>query len=349
MSRHAELCFMPGVCKKQHSEKAKRSKTDADAVAVSSHLLGVCDGVSEVESFGISPDLLPREILQECVAAAEAQLEPGGDTGLYEGLARLLCDAYRNTSSHGSTTVLLAALDHTLTVPKLHVLNLGDCELILMRRLGCEWVPVYRTEPQRVNGHKQHPLQLARVDETIDPDFVEELHSYPLIMNGSSVCILEVAEDDLVVMGSDGVFDNLFVNEIVSLVQKRVTGPPSIEELHDLAAAIVMEAHAKVGTVCDTPLGKDAGGKPDDTAVVVASIIPMRSPDASATWGHMPSYRRRQEESMFGCGATRNIQCGHGDDEEDDDATSFGEVSEGSQGSEYRTECKPGTHACSLQ
>lgn len=346
---------MPGVCKKQHAEKAKRSKTDADAVAVSSHLLGVCDGVSEVESFGIQPDLLPRELLQECVMAAEAQLEPGGDSRAYDGLISLLVEAYRNTESHGSTTVLLASLDHSTTVPKLHILNLGDCELILMRRRGQEWVAIYRTEPQRVNGHKQHPLQLARVGEDIDPAFVEEEHAIPLIQNGSAFSALDVMEDDLVVMGSDGIFDNLFVNEIVSLVQKRVTGPPSIEELHDLAAAIVHESHVKVGTVCDTPLGKDAGGKPDDTAVIVASVIPMHSPDASATWGHMPSFRRRQAASMFGCSAgERATRCGadaEGDEEsydEDDSQLSTGQVSEGSQGSDYRsrsTECQ----VCALQ
>merc|ERR1719253_2268352 len=110
----------------------------------------------------------------------------------------------------------------------------------------------------------------------------------------------------------------IFCNEIVSLVQKRVTGPPSIEELHDLAAAVVHEAHKKVGTVCDTPLGKDAGGKPDDTAVIAASVIAMHSPDASATWGHMPSFRRRQASAMFSCGAERTGRCGDVSEEEDE-------------------------------
>jgi len=251
--------------------------------------------------------------------------------------------------------VLLASLDHSTTSPKLHILNLGDCELILLRRRGQEWVAIFRTEPQRVNGHKQHPLQLARVDESIDPDFIEEQHAIPLIQNGSQFTSLDVMEDDLVIMGTDGVFDNLFVNEIVSLVQKRVTGPPSIEELHDLAAAVVHESHVKVGTVCDTPLGKDAGGKPDDTAAICASVIAMHSPDASATWGHMPSFRRRQAASMFACSADRARCGGVGEDDSLSDETtddgsqmSLGGVSEGSQGSDYRsrsTECQ----VCALQ
>ena len=31
------------------------------------------------------------------------------------------------------------------------------------------------TEMQRIDGHAQTPLQLARVDERIDPDFHEDL------------------------------------------------------------------------------------------------------------------------------------------------------------------------------
>ena len=35
----------------------------------------------------------------------------------YAGLIELLVDAYRNTDAHGSTTVLLTALDHTFGAP----------------------------------------------------------------------------------------------------------------------------------------------------------------------------------------------------------------------------------------
>merc|ERR1719247_3724212 len=133
-SGYAELCFLPGVCKIQHPDKSKAGAIDADAVVLSSHFLGVCDGVSQVEQFGIRPDELPVALLRECAHAAEAQLEPHGNPDAYGGLIELLVDAYRNTQDvHGSTTVLLAGLDHSYGHAALHVLNLGDCELVLVR------------------------------------------------------------------------------------------------------------------------------------------------------------------------------------------------------------------------
>ena len=39
---------------------------------------------------------------------------------------------------------------------------------------------------QRIDGHAQSPLQLARVDETIDPDFTEDV-AIEVIERGSAV------------------------------------------------------------------------------------------------------------------------------------------------------------------
>jgi len=305
-SGYVELCFLPGVCKIQHPDKSKAGAIDADAVVLSSHFLGVCDGVSQVEQFGIRPDELPVELLKECVAAAEAQLEPTGNPNAYAGLIELLVDAYRNTDAHGSTTVLLTALDHTFGSPVLHVLNLGDCELVLLRRIDEEWKVLFRTEPQRVDGHRQQPLQLARVDVSIDPDFVEEEHAIPLIRKGSATAVLPVEVDDVVIIGSDGVFDNLFLHEIVSLVDLDY-GQPSLDDLARVAKNIVKEAHSRVGGSKDTPMGRGQGGKADDTTLVVASIIPMHAEDAKAVWGNLPPFRhvRAQDANCMSCACTK--------------------------------------------
>jgi serine/threonine protein phosphatase PrpC len=332
---YAELCFLPGVCKKQHADKAKVSAVDADAVALTSHMLGVCDGVSQVEQFGIRPDELPVELLEECSAAAEAQLSPVGNQLAYApgfpkygGLIELLVDAYKNTTSHGSTTVLLTALDHSKGRPMLHVLNLGDCELVVLNYAYDQWNVKFRTTPQRVDGHRQQPYQLSRVDETIDPDFVEELHAIPFIRKGTQNQLVEVDIDDLVIMGSDGVFDNLFLEEIVDLVD--LDGPASQEDMSRIARAIVDEAHSRVGGNGDTPMGKGAGGKADDTTLVVASIIPMHSDEARAIWGALPSFRSTKlgldERSWDVCAPCNDVPAGEdSEDEEEMDGYSVDE------------------------
>merc|ERR1711912_42505 len=95
-------------------------------------------------------------------------------------------EAYESTESLGSTTVLLA---------------------------------VFHTEMQRIDGHMQTPLQLARVDDRVDPEFDEDI-ALEVIERGSAVHCVSTYEGDIVVMGSDGVFDNLFLDEIVDICNR---------------------------------------------------------------------------------------------------------------------------------
>merc|ERR1719337_586736 len=106
------------------------------------------------------------------------------------------------------------------------VLSIGDCELLVLRRIQGrqnELEAVFHTEMQRIDGHAQTPLQLARVDERIDPDFDEEV-AYEVIRKGSAVHCVSAYEGDILVLGSDGVFDNLFLDEVVDLANAHL--PP---------------------------------------------------------------------------------------------------------------------------
>merc|ERR1719272_440421 len=93
----------------------------------------------------------------------------------YKGPISLLKEAYEETESFGSTTVLLAALDNSTRIhgklhPMIAVLSIGDCELLMLRRPKRDepLQAVFHTEMQRIDQNVQTPLQLARVDERID-------------------------------------------------------------------------------------------------------------------------------------------------------------------------------------
>merc|ERR1719171_675349 len=106
------------------------------------------------------------------------------------------------------------------------VLTIGDCELLMMRRLhgrASQLEAVFHTEMQRIDGHVQTPLQLARVDERIDEDFDEEI-ALEVIRKGSAVHCVSAYEGDIVILGSDGVFDNLFLDEVVQIANENL--PP---------------------------------------------------------------------------------------------------------------------------
>merc|ERR1719183_1344163 len=139
-------------------------------------------------------------------------------------------DAYESTESLGSTTVLTAIMDNSTKIhgkihPMIAVCSIGDCEIIIMRRDNDgQLQPVFHTEMQRIDGNAQSPLQLARVDDSIDPEFDESI-AIEVIERGSAVHCVSAFEGDIVVMGSDGVFDNLFIDEILAIVQSMLPTP----------------------------------------------------------------------------------------------------------------------------
>jgi protein phosphatase PTC7 len=307
---------------------------DADATLTSPMLLGVCDGVSQLEEYGMDPALLPHELLRTCEELAMTQLVPDGPTNpqdRYRGPISLLKEAYEATESKGSTTVLLGALDNSTKIhgklhPMIAVLSIGDCELLMLRRTQGRQSPfqaVFHTEMQRIDHNVQTPLQLARVDGRIDADFDESI-ALEVIEKGSAVHCVSAYEGDLVVMGSDGVFDNLFLDEIVEICNANLPtprsplfdpAPPNI--LAQVAQKIVLAAHKKssdggTGQFPDTPIGK--GGKVDDTSVVVAEIVEW-------TEAHQEIWHqvRRSKDwgNMLNCGGHPCHTCQYDDDEDD--------------------------------
>merc|ERR1712224_475403 len=104
----------------------------------------------------------------------------------------------------------MGVMDNTTRIhgklhPMIAVLSLGDCELLILRRSQTgRFEQTFHTEMQRIDGHAQSPLQLARVDESIDPHFDEDM-AIEVIERGSAVHCVSAYEGDIVILGSDGV------------------------------------------------------------------------------------------------------------------------------------------------
>merc|ERR1719469_122374 len=95
------------------------------------------------------------------------------------------------------------------------VLSIGDCEGLILRQLQVQsnssetsLEAIFHTEMQRIDGNAQCPLQICRFDDRMPIEVIER---------GSAVHCVSAYEGDIVVMGSDGVFDNLFLDEIVDI------------------------------------------------------------------------------------------------------------------------------------
>merc|ERR1719207_342368 len=142
----------------------------------------------------------------------------------------MMREAYDMTEAMGSTTVLTAIMDNSTKIhgklhPMIAVCSIGDCEILILRR-GSDGPlqPVFHTEMQRIDGNAQSPLQLARVDDSVDPDFDPSI-AIEVIERGSAVHCVSAFEGDIVVAGSDGVFDNMFIDEILNICEEMI--PPA--------------------------------------------------------------------------------------------------------------------------
>jgi len=204
------LCFNAKAFQKTHPKKAAQPKQlgrkDADATLVSPMLVAIADGVSQIEEFGIDASELPNELLNALEEQAIAQLLPGQETEEYVGPISMMRDAYESTESMGSTTILSATMDNSTRIhgklhPMIAVCSVGDCEILLLRRgPDGRLSPVFHTEMQRVDGNAQSPLQLARVDETVDPNFNPDV-MIEVIERGSAVHCVSAYEGDIFVLG----------------------------------------------------------------------------------------------------------------------------------------------------
>jgi protein phosphatase PTC7 len=313
--KNKPLCFNAKAYQKTHPQKAVKGQKDADATLCSPMLVAVADGVSQIEDFGIDASELPNELLNAVEELAVSQLLPGQETEEYCGPISMVRDAYEATEALGSTTLLTAVMDNSTKIhgklhPMIAVCSIGDCEILILRRDSMSQLqPVFHTEMQRIDGNAQSPLQLARVDDSIDPDFDESI-AIEVIERGSAVHCVSAFEGDIVVMGSDGVFDNLFIDELLAIVQSMVpTGalgakfqPIDRRILGQIAHRIVMESHAKTqpgpAGYRDSPIGK--GGKIDDTSCVVAQVVEWTEEYGEA-WEKVRS--KRMWHNLLTCGA----------------------------------------------
>jgi hypothetical protein len=188
------------------------------------------------------------------------------------------------------------------------VCSIGDCEILILRRNNGSGPlqPVFHTEMQRIDGNAQAPLQLARVDDSVDPDFDPSI-AIEVIERGSAVHCVSSFEGDIVVAGSDGVFDNLFIDEILQICEEMLPPPAGKfrpvdrNVLGTIARRIVMDCHAKTASVGgkykDAPIGK--GGKIDDTSCLVAQVVEWTEAHGEA-WKQLRS--KRMWNNIFSCG-----------------------------------------------
>ncbi|XP_042426271.1 uncharacterized protein LOC122014157 [Zingiber officinale] len=228
-----------------HPSKASTGGEDAYFISLD-NWFGVADGVGQWSLEGINAGLYARELMENCQRFVSK----------YEGCNpnEILVKSAAEASSPGSSTVLVGYFDGQV----LHVANIGDSGFILIRN-----GTVFRKSTPMVYGFN-FPLQIERGE---DPSKYIETYKIGL------------CEGDVIVTATDGLFDNLYEQEIVAIVSKSLQASLKPREIAEYLATRAQEVgrsasgrspFADAALVSGYPTF--TGGKLDDVTVIVSIV-----------------------------------------------------------------------------
>ncbi|XP_008672857.1 probable protein phosphatase 2C 1 isoform X1 [Zea mays] len=253
-----------------HPRKAASGGEDAFfANSDAGGVFAIADGVSGWAEKNVNPALFSRELMRNSSNFLN-------DEAVSHDPQILLMKAHAATSSIGSATVIIAMLEKTGT---LKIASVGDCGLKVIRKGQV----MFSISPQE--HYFDCPYQIS--SEAEGQTYKDAL-----------VCSVNLMEGDIIVSGSDGLFDNIFDQEIVSIISESPSVDEAAKALAELArkhsvdvrfdSPYSMEARSRG---FDVPWwkkllgGKLIGGKMDDITVVVAQVKTVVVPEDEVQGG----------------------------------------------------------------
>ncbi|KAL5558084.1 hypothetical protein UlMin_034295 [Ulmus minor] len=236
-------CYLP------HPDKEATGGEDAHFICVDEQAVGVADGVGGWADLGVDSGLYSRELMSNSVTAIKEEPK-----GLVDP-ARVLEKAHSSTKAKGSSTACIIAL----TEQGIHAYNLGDSGFIVVRD-GCT---VFRSPAQQHDFNFTYQLESGNRGD---------------LPSSGQVFTVPVAPGDVLIAGTDGLFDNLYNNEITAVVVHAMRagfGPQATAQ--KIAALARQRAQDKNRQTPFATAAQDAGyryygGKLDDITVVVSYV-----------------------------------------------------------------------------
>lgn len=248
--KKADLGLISGAWYMPHPDKEKTGGEDAYFICEDQGVIGVADGVGGWAEYGIDSGEYSRGLMSNAVSSIKEE-----SSGGFIDPAKILEKAHSVTRFTGSCTACIIAL----TDQGIHAINLGDSGFLVIR----DGSTVFRSHSQQYEFN--FPYQLGS-DTACEPP------------SSGEILKCSVQAGDVIVAGTDGLFDNLYNNEIVSIVvhAKRVHLKP--QEMAKNIATLARER--AVDRNRETPFSTAAreagfryyGGKLDDITVVVSYV-----------------------------------------------------------------------------
>ncbi|KAI4296335.1 hypothetical protein L6164_036301 [Bauhinia variegata] len=253
-----ELFLTSGAASLPHPTKVLTGREDAYFLSLQ-NWLGVADGVSQwsLEGTNTGTGTYTRELMERC----ENILLNNQNISTIRP-AEVLSRAAAETQSPGSSTVLVMHFDGQV----LHAANVGDTGFIIIRDGA-----VFKKSKPMVHEFNL-PFQISSSD---DPS--EIIEEYTIDLN----------DGDVIVSATDGFFDNLYDQEIASIISKSLQARLNPQEIAEFLATRAQEVGRSSFT--RSPFADAAqtagyvgytGGKLDDITVIT-SLVKNRSSSPS--------------------------------------------------------------------
>ncbi|KAL6520078.1 hypothetical protein OROHE_017221 [Orobanche hederae] len=249
-SHSSSLKLRCGACYMPHPDKEETGGEDAHFICADEQVIGVADGVGGWADVGVNAGDYARQLMSNSVKAIR-QVPSDGDVDPLHVLKK----AHAETSARGSSTACIIALKNQ----DLHAINLGDSGFMVVRD-EC----VIFESPVQQHGFN-FPYQLQHGSRCDLP-------------SSGQVFKISVVPGDVVVAGSDGLFDNLYNKEIAAIVADAVKEDLSpdgtAQKIADVARVRALDGkhRSPFSTAAQQAGFYHYGGKLDDLTVVVCYV-----------------------------------------------------------------------------
>ncbi|KAK4750027.1 hypothetical protein SAY87_027476 [Trapa incisa] len=240
-----EICLYSGAASLPHPSKALAGGEDAYFIC-GENWFGIADGASQWSMEGTNRGLYAHELMENC----KSVIVSNSLTHPLDVLVRSVAE----TEPAGSSTILVAQFDGQA----LHVANIGDSGFIIIRN----GTVIEKSSPM---AHEfNFPVQIA---QGIDPQELAEC------------CRIELEEGDVIIVGTDGMFDNLYEKEIASIAHKSLQVGMSPQGIAEVIATRAQEVGRSPSA--QSPLADAAhaagyvgftSGKLDDVTVIISLV-----------------------------------------------------------------------------
>ncbi|KAK4490593.1 hypothetical protein RD792_001278 [Penstemon davidsonii] len=247
--KNSTLKLVSGACYMPHPAKEETGGEDAHFICSDEQVIGVADGVGGWADVGVNAGLYARELMSHSVKAIREAAANDVDPLL------VLEKAHAKTKAQGSSTACIIALKNK----GLHAINLGDSGFIVIR----DGYLVFESPVQQHGFNFTYQLECGTRGD---------------LPSSGQVFEIPVIPGDVVVAGSDGLFDNLYNKEIAAIVadavEERLSPDAMARKIADFARVRALDTRHQ------TPFSTAAqeagytfyGGKLDDLTVVVSYI-----------------------------------------------------------------------------